>query len=145
MRKKLVFLIISSAILLLTTCHNECSIDKKFSYEFKNCILLVHKLNNEKVASDIKVRASTYECLSALTGYVGHVDKANEPHYFYPYSDTIDYVKTDIEEWCKWYELNKCKMTIAKADSLIQKHSIEYGVDNLHWPPPEKEVVRYIN
>ena len=125
----------SSVILLLTSCSDKNTIDNEFRDQFNNCILLVQKINSENASSDIKVRAFTYECLFALTGYEGHVDKANEPHYIYPYSDSIDYIKIDIDEWCKWYELNKFKMTIVKADSLIKVHSIEYGVDNLQWPP----------
>lgn len=136
----IVSLLIISNFLLLTNCQNKCNTDKRFSHEFNNCILLVHKLNSENASSTLKVRVFTYECLFALTGYEGRVDKSNEPHCFYPHSDSVDFIKEDIEIWLKWYELNKCTMTIEKADSIIQRHSIEFGIDSLQWPPSVNEI-----
>lgn len=116
------------------SCNVTCIIDKDFKREFDNCIYQVELLNIEGNSSDINLRAFTYECLYAITGLEGHVDKGNEPHYFYPYSDSIEYVESDIQEWKKWYEINKCTITLRKADSIIVLHGIKFGVPNLAWP-----------
>jgi hypothetical protein len=122
-------------MLINLSCNDNCKIDKEFKNEFDHCILQVELLNKEGNSSDINLRVYTYECLYAITGFEGHVDKDNEPHYFYPYSDTIEYVEYDIQEWKKWYEINKCIITKMKADSLIILHGIKIGFPNLIWPP----------
>lgn len=116
------------------SCNDTCLIDLDFKREFDNCINQVELLNKAGNSSDIELRAFTYECLYAITGIESHVDKGNEPHYFYPYSDSINYFEHDIYEWKMWYELNKCTMTISKADSMIVLHSIKFGVPDLEWP-----------
>lgn len=125
------------------SCDTDCNIDKEFKAEFDNCILLVERIHQKGYSSELVTRAYTFECLFAVTGYEGYVDKSNEPHCFYPYSDTIDYIKIDIQRWRKWYELNKCTMTMVKADSLIAKHAKEYGIPDLNWPPPADKAVKY--
>lgn len=97
----------------------------------------MQKIHEPGYSSSQKFRAYTFECLYAITGYEGRVDKGNEPHDFYPYSDSIDYMKEDIRIWEEWLEKNKCTMTLEKADSLIYVHSKNFP--GLCWPFELKE------
>jgi len=133
MKKSTIF-ILFTFMLIDFSCNNTCLVDKDFKREFDNCLNQVELINKEGSNSDINQRAYTFECLYAITGLEGHVDKGNEPHYFYPYSDSIDYVKYDIQEWKKWYEINKCTITLRKADSMIVLHGNKFGVPDLEWP-----------
>jgi len=120
--------------MLIFSCKEKCIVDKKFKSEFDNCIYLVKQINSEGYSSDLYLRTLVYECLFAVTGYEGHADKSNEPHCFYPYNDSIDYIDFDIKEWLKWYEFNKCSITLNMADSLILNHSVTHGIPELKWP-----------
>jgi hypothetical protein len=137
-------LIIWNMNLLLSSCQENCNVDPEFKREFFNCISLIEKIHTEGYSSSVKVRGFTYECLYAVTGYEGHADKGNEPPYFALYSDSIDYIKVDIEKWSQWYESNKCSMTLQKADSLFNQWSVNHG-DSLQWPPPVKIAVKFEN
>jgi hypothetical protein len=126
--------------LLLVSC-KICKEDQSLKKEFFNCIHIVEKMQKEDYfvkggdhIENLQCRAFSIECLSAVTGYQGHVDKSTDPHYFYPYSDTIEYIDVDIKKWQEWYENYKCNVTKQMADSLIKKYSIDYGVPGLHWP-----------
>lgn len=122
------------AIVIFCSCNKNCIVDYEFKTEFDNCISLVKQINSEGFSSDIDLRSTVYECLFAVTGYEGQVDKGNEPHCYYLYNDSIDYISIDIKKWQTWYDLNKCTMTINKADSLILVHSINHGIPRLKWP-----------
>jgi hypothetical protein len=137
--KIVVYSIVIITYLFFFSC-KICNEDQALKKEFFNCIRVVEKIQKEgyfldtDYAESANCRAFSIECLAAITGYQGYVDKGNEPHYFYPYSDTIDYVDVDIKKWQEWYEDNKCTITMQTADSLIKKYSIDYGVPGLHWP-----------
>ena len=107
--------------LLFTSCAT-CSIDKKFKEKYMNCISVVDKIQLHGYTTNrgystymdsFDARANSLECLYAITGYEGFVDKNNEPHYFYP---TYELAEQDIKYWKKWYKKNKCGLTLEKAE-----------------------------
>gem|GEM_PF-6389684 len=57
------------------SCDTDCNIDKEFKAEFDNCILLVERIHQKGYSSELVTRAYTFECLFAVTGYEGYVDK----------------------------------------------------------------------
>ncbi|MDR1182224.1 MAG: hypothetical protein LBL13_09650 [Bacteroidales bacterium] len=131
---KTVFYPILLIVCLLFTSCKRCKEDEIFKHEFFNCIRVVEKTQKETYMSSLECRAFSIECLYAMTGYEGHVDKWTQPYYFYPYSDTIEYIDVDIAKWQEWYENNKCTFTIQMADSLFKNHATKYGFPGLHWP-----------
>ncbi|QHT67567.1 hypothetical protein GXP67_13480 [Rhodocytophaga rosea] len=55
--------------------------------------------------------------------------------YFYPVPpEEIDYFYKDLMNWLDWYEDNKCKITINKADSIIFAYGLNHLGDTLSWP-----------
>ena len=136
------------SVLIFTSCAT-CRIDKKFKEKYKNCISVVDKIQLQEYSTDIEnstymdsfnARAHSLECLYAITGYEGFVDKNNEPHYFYP---TYELAEQDIKYWKKWYKKNKCGFTLEKADSLIRHHAKEDLNPSLDWPISADSLVRY--
>ena len=138
---KIIFYSISIIIILSFVGCIKCKEDKAFKKEFFNCIQVIEKTQKEAyfIKSDshtenVNSRAFPIECLYAVTGYEGHVDKWTQPYYFYPYSDTIEYIDVDIKMWQEWYESNKCGFTKHMADSLIKKHAVIWDIPDLTWP-----------
>jgi hypothetical protein len=138
--KIVVYSIVIIIYLFLFSCKT-CKEDRAFKKEFFNCIQVIEKTQKEAyfIKSDshtenVDSRAFPIECLYAVTGYEGHVDKWTQPYYFYPYSDTIEYIDVDIKKWQEWYENNRCKFTKQMADSLIKKHAGIWDIPNLTWP-----------
>ncbi|MDR1182223.1 MAG: hypothetical protein LBL13_09645 [Bacteroidales bacterium] len=115
--------------LFFTSCQR-CKEDETFKKEFLNCLQVVEKIQIEGYflprQEDFECRAVSIECLAAIAGYEGYVDKSTDHHYFYQCADSVD---VDLRIWRDWYENNKCTFTIQMADSLIKKQD-----SNLHWP-----------
>jgi len=118
------------SLFFLNQC-STCKEDVVFKHQFENCLLVVENTQGGGYISTLRTRASALLCLYAITGYKGHVDTGNEPHYCYPNADLMD---IDLVVWKEWYERNRCNFTIQMADSLIHLVGLEHFYDDLTWP-----------
>ena len=115
-----------------------CKVDSEFKREFENCLLFIERTQYVSenptrcggYTSSLSERIKSIDCMYALTGYLGYVDRGNEPHYLYP---DIDSVLVDIRIWRQWYENNKCGFTLQMADSIF-KNFEQRNVDTLQFP-----------
>ncbi|MDR1182225.1 MAG: hypothetical protein LBL13_09655 [Bacteroidales bacterium] len=132
--------------LLFASCQR-CKEDEAFKNEFSNCLQVVEKIQLKAYflpsEGDFECRVFSIECLYAITGYEGYADKITQPYYYYPSSDTIEYIDVDINKWQEWYEDNKCTFTMQMADSLIKKHAAFWDIPSLTWPISADSLVNY--
>lgn len=113
---KLLMLIFS---LIFSSCKNqvECKIDAAFKKNFKDKLQVIKtSMEQEEVYIEPLTEAILY--LNAITSIESQI---NDPHH--PIYENKKIMKEDIKKWEKWYEQNKCEMTINKADSLYSNYN----------------------
>jgi hypothetical protein len=110
------------------TDDNKCEIDFEFKSNFQNCINIIAARQSGVYTGEPTYDA--YYCLSSLTNYKSLMDMDSDTPLSYPYSDTINYFCQDLEAWMKWYDQNKCDMTMQKALTSLKDQK---------WPTPFEE------
>jgi hypothetical protein len=106
--------------LLAVSCYNKdsCEVDTAFKKQFNenvNFLISTESKGDFIYQTSEKIKAIYF--LESTTGiksqlYWGHV-------FGYQSSELLE---EDIEKWKNWYDTNKCKMTIVKADSLFRNY-----------------------
>jgi len=115
----------SFILVLFICCSNKqtsgCKIDAVFAEEFANCINIVllrqtaHKISNNDIYK-------AYYSLELITGIESNVMTGTDSPFFYNDS-SYNLLKKDVFKWSKWYEENKCNITIEDVQNIFAKNT----------------------
>ena len=97
---------------------DSCEVDELFIKKFRTCINSIQQseLQTRNVFIEEKVEAILF--LNAVTGHESQVSNLHFAIY-----DSIDLLYQDLRIWQNWLEENKCLMTIARADSTLDRYN----------------------
>lgn len=98
--------------------HTPCHVDSNFKREFYSRIEYLTKVQEEGLMDGAQL-TSNVVYLEDITLIEGHLLLGRYPTY-----ESMEILKSDIDRWEDWYDRNKCEMTIAAADSLLDLHTI---------------------
>lgn len=99
-------------VLLLFSCKEDKSVDKKVSMKVNSYLSILKNDYKKNMAINGNILKAIF-FFSELTDIDSNVQYGD----ITVYSDYSDY-KNDLNNWEKWYELNKCSITIGKLDSI---------------------------
>lgn len=102
-------------LVTITSCkEDKCEIDSKLNLEFNNNLDLIKRFEHgTTVGMTNYLNAISY--MSKLTGHESQLYIGGSIGYR---GDSIKFHQ-DLTKWKEWYDLNKCSITNAKADSIL--------------------------
>jgi hypothetical protein len=137
-KMKIRILIITIGLFSIISCNNHCVIDKDFKDVYFRMLDTITSYGKQfdtdgwVLFEDEKCRNFS-ECTDYLTYLTNH-----EFRFFILESQAIyekqSDLKANIKELKKWYNTNKCGMTIEKADSLVKAENERLSIKI---PPPK--------
>jgi len=132
---KIRILIITIGLFSIISCNNHCVIDKEFKDVYFRMLDTITSYGkqfktDETVFFEEEKCDIFLECLDYLT-YLTDCEFRSMGAIYEKQSD----LKADIKDLKKWYNANKCGMTIEKADSLVKVKNERFTKGRI--PPPK--------
>lgn len=105
--------------LFIISCNSKNCTDKEFSIIYSNCLraLQSHYYNASRDAK--YYRLGTIILLEIITKHKANLQQNSFIHFYY--ENEADF-KNDYEIWEKWYETNKCWITMERVDSIYKAY-----------------------
>lgn len=135
---KIKILIITIGLFSIISCNNHCVIDKDFKDVYFRMLDTITSYGkqfdtDEAVFFEEEKCGIFLECVDYLIYLTDHEFRffVIESHAIYEKQSDL---KADIKDLKKWYNANKCEMTIEKADSLVKAENERLSIKI---PPPK--------